>query len=196
MDDSTRGGAAMIGPKVGSRNGPKNGGDLDDGEGDGHEVKVKAGVAPEWDPYEDSDDEDDGEVFDLKVVAGGGGVVGVAAVAVVEDADFVAAVVVVHVFFWFCCRCCVCSCHRRRRRRRRSLLVVMSSFRVHPCSHHFISLPTASAQPPTSAHPSPPLPSPPWSLFSVFMNRREESEGRNGFAANEFQPRVGNGKHR
>ncbi|CAN0042863.1 unnamed protein product [Scytosiphon promiscuus] len=57
-------GAAKIGPKISSRNDPRNGGgDTDEEEGDGHAVKKKAkgGVATEWDPYEDSDDEDDDE---------------------------------------------------------------------------------------------------------------------------------------
>lgn len=56
MDDSQRG------PKNGDGG---NGGNGSDGaghkKGDGHEVQAKTDVAPEWNPYEDSDEEDGGE---------------------------------------------------------------------------------------------------------------------------------------
>jgi len=44
-------------PMDDSQRGPKDGGK----DGDGHEVRPKTDAAPEWNPYEDSDEEDGGE---------------------------------------------------------------------------------------------------------------------------------------
>lgn len=64
MDDSFRGGSGN-GPGGAQNHGGRGGGDGDGErggeEGDGHEVRVKTDVAPEWNPYEDSDEEDGGE---------------------------------------------------------------------------------------------------------------------------------------
>lgn len=61
MDDSFRGGGGGggDGTKKGGEGGGGNGGG--GGDGDGHEVRVKTDVAPEWNPYEDSDEEDGGK---------------------------------------------------------------------------------------------------------------------------------------
>lgn len=60
MDDSFRGLGAGEDIADGDGDGD-GGGDRAATEGDGHEVRAKTDVAPEWNPYEDSDEEDGGE---------------------------------------------------------------------------------------------------------------------------------------
>ncbi len=59
-------------PMDDSQRGPKSGDGGDDKNGDGHEVRAKTDVAPEWNPYEDSDEEDGGKCSERQKCGGGG----------------------------------------------------------------------------------------------------------------------------